>query len=74
MSNSTINKMLLPQQVEDILKSKDVEVIIPNSKQELFELALGGKENNTWDENYEVNGKSIREAYVVKCKNVIEAN
>ncbi len=74
MSNSTINKMLLPQQVEDILKSKDVEVIIPNSKQELFELALGGKENKTWDVIYDVNGKSIREAYVVKCKNGIVAN
>ena len=48
MSNSTLNKMVLPQQVENILKDASVEVIIPETKQELFELALGGKENNKW--------------------------
>ena len=74
MSNSVLNKMVLPQQVEEILKAKDVEVIIPNSKEELFELALGGKENKTWDVNYEIDGKTVREAYVVKCKNGIVVN
>jgi len=74
MNNSTLNKMVLPQQVEDILKSNNVNVIIPNSKQELFDLALGGRENNRWDVTYEVNGKTIREAYVIRCKNGIVAN
>lgn len=74
MSKSALSKMVLPQQVEDILKKSGVDVIIPNSKQELFELALGGKDNNTWDVNYDVNGKTVREAYVVRCKNGIVAN
>ncbi len=74
MSNSILNKMVLPQQVEDILKSKDVEVIIPKTKQELFDIALGGKENNTWDVNYDIDGKTVREAYVVRCKNGIVVN
>jgi len=74
MSNSKLNKMLLPEQVEAILKADDVEIIMPNTKAELFELALGGKENNTWDVSYEVNGETIREAYVVRCKNGIVAN
>lgn len=74
MSNSILNKMVLPQQVEDILKSSGAEVIIPKTKQELFELALGGKENNRWDITYDINGKTIREAYIVRCKNGIVAN
>ena len=74
MSNSTLNKMVLPQQVENILKDANVEVIIPETKQELFELALGGKENNKWDVNYEIDGKTVREAFVVRCKNGIVAN
>ncbi len=74
MSNSILNKMVLPQQVEDILKSSGAEVIIPKTKQELFDLALGGKENNRWDITYDINGKTIREAYIVRCKNGIVAN
>jgi len=66
--------MVLPQQVEDILKADEVEVIIPETKQELFDLALGGKENNTWDVNYDIDGKTVREAYVVRCKNGIVVN
>lgn len=75
MSNSAaLKKMVLPQALEDILKKGKSEIIIPNSKEELFELALGGKENNKWDVSYDVNGETIREAYVVKCKNGIVAN
>lgn len=74
MSKSILNKMVLPQQVEDILKKSSVEVIVPKSKQHLFELALGGKDNNTWDVEYDVNGKTIREAYIVRCKNGIVVN
>lgn len=74
MSSEALKKMVLPQELEDILKKGNAKVIIPNSKQELFELALGGKENNTWDVNYDINGKTVREAFVVRCKNGIVAN
>lgn len=74
MSREALRKMILPKKVEDILKRGNAEIIIPTSKEELFELALGGKENNTWDVTYDVNGENIREAWVVRCKNGIVAN
>lgn len=74
MSNPILKKMVLPQALESILKKGSAEVIIPESKEQLFDLALGGKENNTWDVNFDVNGETIREAYVVRCKNGIAVN
>lgn len=71
---SILNKMVLPQHLDDMLKRSGADIIIPQSKSELFELALGGSENNTWDVNYDVNGKTIREAYVIRCKNGIVVN
>lgn len=72
---AVLNKMVLPQCLEDILKKGKAKVIIPNSRQELFDLALGGKDNDTWDVSYNIPERGlIREAYVVKCKNGIVAN
>lgn len=74
MSNPVLKKMVLPQALENILKKGNAEVIIPESKEQLFDLALGGKENNTWDVTFDVNGKPFREATVVRCKNGIAVN
>ena len=70
MTDNALKKMVLPKEVENILKKGNSKIIIPNSKEELFDLALGGKDNDTYD----VNGKTIREAYVVRCKNGIVVN
>lgn len=74
MGHNALNRMVLPITLEEILKKSKAKIIVPNSRQELFELALGGKDNNKWDVCYDVNGESIREAYVVRCKNGIVIN
>ncbi|MCD8237913.1 MAG: DUF4914 family protein [Clostridiales bacterium] len=69
-----LRKMLLPQALADILKSGNSNVIVPRNKEELFELALGGKGNDTFECNYDINGETICEATVTKCKNGIVVN
>jgi len=66
--------MVLPEVVQKIIKKGTAEIIIPKSKKELFELALGGPENNVLDVSYDINGKTIKEASVVRCKNGIVIN
>ena len=73
MKNPIINKMDLPQCVTDILKAVP-EVIVPESREHLFELSFGGKENKTYDVTFDVNGKPVREAYVTSCKNGMVVN
>lgn len=75
MSTTALNRMVLPQSLEDILKRGNSKIIIPNSREELFDLSMGGKDNDTWDVSFDVKDKGlIREAYVVKCKNGIVVN
>ncbi|MBR1736037.1 MAG: DUF4914 family protein, partial [Firmicutes bacterium] len=74
MSESALNKMVLSQCLTDIIKKGNAKVIVPESREELYELALGGKGNDTWDVNYDIDGKTVREAYVIKVKNGIVAN
>lgn len=51
------------------------KVIIPETRNELIDLSLGGKENNTYEISYEVEGKGqVIEANVVRCKNGIAVN
>jgi hypothetical protein len=72
---SVINKMVLPQRIQNILKKGKAKIVIPESKAELFTLAMGGDpEAKTYDVNFDVNGETVREAYIVKCKNGIVAN
>ena len=68
-----IKKMVLPPHVKEIIEG-GAEIIIPDTKEHLFDLALGGKDNMTYDVNFDVNGKTIREAYITKCKNGLSVN
>ena len=68
-----IKKMVLPPYVKEIIEG-GAEIIIPDTKEHLFDLALGGKDNMTYDVNFDVNGKTIREAYITKCKNGLSVN
>ncbi len=72
MSKLALEKIILPTAVKDILKDNSNQIIIPNSKEELFNLALDGKDK--FDVFYEVDGEKIKEATVVKCKNGIAVN
>ena len=73
MKNPIVSKMVLPQCVTDILNAVP-EVIVPESREHLFDLSYGGKGNKTFDVNFDVNGKSVREAYVTRCKNGMVIN
>lgn len=64
----------LPSELHNLLNNKNVKIIMVNEKQELLDLALGGKDNNKFEVSYNVNGKLIKEATVVKCKNGISIN
>jgi hypothetical protein len=67
-------RLSIPEQVRDIL-TDNRGLLFPVSRAELFELAVGGAGNKSYDVCYEVPGKgSVVEATVVKCKNGLAVN
>jgi len=74
-TEAAIKKMVLPPELTEILNRDGVEVIIPNSREELGNIAMGGPDNMTFDIEYEVEGKGIvKEAWTTRCKNGVAAN
>ena len=69
-----IHKMVLPQTLSDVVKNSGAKIIIPETKEEYIDLAMGGKGNLTNEVSFDVNGETIREGTVVKCKNGIVIN
>ena len=69
-NNSAINKMLLHQCLNDIVKKSNAEIIIPETKEELFDLAMGGKDKKTNDIAVK-EGERILARYEAKDKTVI---
>jgi hypothetical protein len=75
MPKSSINKLNVPQELKHIFNAKDMEIIMPETREELLTLAMGGSDNMTYDVSFDVKGKGIvREAMVTKCKNGISVN
>ncbi len=75
MNKTKLGKMLLPDELYKVLSSENVTITIPSSREELTTLALGGDINTpVYDVNFDVNGETIREAYITNCKNGIVAN
>jgi hypothetical protein len=67
--------MVLPAELKSILLSDNINVITPETREELIELAMGGKDNMTYDVTFDVKDKGkVREAYIVKCKNGLVVN
>lgn len=63
----------IPSQVKDILSSaKSVEM--PTSRQEVLQLAMGGKEQGIFEVSYPVGDKDILEATVTKVRNGLSVN
>lgn len=73
-TESIIRKFMLPLELEKVLKNGKSKIIIPNSREEIMDLAMGGSDNMTYDVSYDVNGQSIKEVFMTKCKNGIVAN
>ncbi len=75
MNKNKVGKMLLPVELANLLSKPDVNITIAKSREELVELSLGGSmSTEVFDVNFDVNGKSVREAYVTNCKNGVVAN
>jgi hypothetical protein len=75
MDSERLKKMIMPREIADIFKKSDINIIIPESRSHLLELAMGGKDNLTFDISYNLNdGSVIREASAVKCKNGVAVN
>ncbi len=49
-------------------------VIVPKTRDELVTMALGGNGMDAYEVGYEVNGKMVTEATVVRCKNGVAVN
>lgn len=69
-----LNKFKLPKHVTDIIENSK-GVVFPETRDELFELALGEKQIDCFNVEYDVeNFGKIIEANVVRCKNGIVVN
>ncbi|PKM52023.1 MAG: DUF4914 domain-containing protein [Firmicutes bacterium HGW-Firmicutes-7] len=64
-----LNKMILPDELKALLNKSD-KITIPESRVELFNLALGGENKDFFEVAYDVPGKGrVVEATVAKGKN-----
>lgn len=73
MEKSIFKKLVLPQELSNILETK--EVILAESREDLLDLALGRIEGNVYEVSYETPGKgNVIEATVMRCKNGISVN
>lgn len=74
MTSAQLGKLELPQEILAVLE-KAQKVIIPESREQLFELATGGTANTYFEVFYNIPkiGKVI-ECTVAKCKNGLSVN
>ncbi|MDR3238706.1 MAG: DUF4914 family protein [Clostridiales bacterium] len=73
--HNILDKVVLPSELKSIVCAEGMEIIVPDSREELMTLALGGPDNTTFDVCFDVKDKGqTREASVSKCKNGIVIN
>lgn len=74
MDKSILNKMILPEDLKAIL-DHEVNVIIPENRQQLLTLSMNGEENTFVEIAYDVPLRGrVTEATVAKCKNGLVVN
>ncbi|MDR0957837.1 MAG: DUF4914 family protein [Clostridiales bacterium] len=73
MNEEALKKMMLPTELNKVIKNVK-KIIIPETRAEILDLALGGNGADTFDVEFDVDGKPFKEAWVIKCKNGIVAN
>lgn len=71
--NVLLEKFSLPP-VLDAIIANSPSVIVPESKEVLFELIFGSGSTTKVDVFYDVDGKPVKEADVVRCKNGAAVN
>ncbi len=74
MVNSLLQKLVLPQEIDKVIKTCK-NVIVPASRNQLLEMALGGQQNGFFEVAYDVPGVGRHvEATVAACKNGAAVN
>ena len=74
MMNEPISRMILPQDLEKLI-GDGIKVTIPETREELLEMAMGDGSTNLYEVAYNVPGKGkVVEATVAKCKNGLVIN
>ncbi|MGL5676682.1 MAG: DUF4914 family protein [Cellulosilyticaceae bacterium] len=69
-----LENIMLPGELKTLL-GECASVIVPQSRENLLELAMGEKDNKVFEVAYEIEDKgNVVEAEVVKCKNGIAIN
>ena len=71
--NILFERFTLPEQLSRVIYNSP-SVIIPTSKEVLFELIFGNEHTGKIEVLYDVNGKPVKEAEVVRCKNGAAVN
>ncbi len=70
----TLDKFKLPDEVRQLLKEAS-SIVFPKTKEEIVDLALGGKDNEQFEVTYEMpDGSVMHEATVMRCRNGLAAN
>jgi len=73
--NRWLKQMVLTKDIRDILDTDGLEVIVPESREQLLELSMGEYGTMVRDISYDVPGRgAVREATVTKCKNGLVVN
>lgn len=69
MKKTILQKMILPDELKNIIEGKS-NIIVPKSRAELFELALGDGANDIFEVSYDVPNKGVViEGTVARCRN-----
>ena len=67
--NKSLEKLVLAKDLTDLI-SKGMKITVPETRQEMLEMALGGPKSALYEIAYDVPGKGrIVEATVARCKN-----
>lgn len=71
---STLQKFVLTKEVQEVL-DRVQNIIVPESREHILELAMGNKSDGVFEVEYDVPGKGIvKEVSVTKCKNGVAVN
>ncbi|MCX7956790.1 MAG: DUF4914 family protein [Endomicrobia bacterium] len=73
MNNNYLEKIVVSEEILHIIKSSK-SFLIPKNKEELLNLSFGGGKNDLFEVKFDVDGKEILEAVVVRCKNGVAVN
>jgi hypothetical protein len=74
MDKDLLKKMNLPDEIRELIDTAN-NVVVPENRQQLFEMSLGGASNSYYEVEYEVQGSGVvTEATVTRCKNGLVIN